>query len=57
MHPAGACPIARGSRVALVTAHPDDEAMFFSPTLLALAAQGCTLFLLCLSTGAAMHRR
>ena len=27
------------ARVLLVTAHPDDEAMFFAPTLLALAAK------------------
>jgi LmbE family N-acetylglucosaminyl deacetylase len=37
----------------LVTAHPDDEAMFFSPTILYLINQGLRVALLCLSTGAA----
>ena len=35
----------------LVTAHPDDEAMFFAPTLLALARVGVPVTVLCLSTG------
>ena len=38
-------------RLLLVTAHPDDESMFFSPTLLSLAEFKCSLFILCLSTG------
>lgn len=40
--------------VALVTAHPDDEAMFFSPTILALKQQygpRLKLHLFCLSAG------
>lgn len=39
-----------GSSVLFVTAHPDDEAMFFGPAILAL---GCHLIIhvLCLSTG------
>ena len=37
--------------VLLVTAHPDDEAMFFVPTLLALQARGVAVHVLCLSTG------
>ena len=37
--------------VLLLTAHPDDEAMFFSPTLLELVAQGWDVRGLCLSTG------
>ena len=35
----------------LVTAHPDDEAMFFGPTILRLIEQGLRVALLCLSTG------
>lgn len=35
----------------LVTAHPDDEAMFWAPTILALLDQGLRVALLCLSTG------
>jgi N-acetylglucosaminylphosphatidylinositol deacetylase len=40
-------------RIILLIAHPDDEAMFFSPTLLALTdpALGNHLKILCLSTG------
>jgi N-acetylglucosaminylphosphatidylinositol deacetylase len=38
-------------RVALVVAHPDDEAMFFTPTIASLRAQQCAIFVLCLSTG------
>jgi N-acetylglucosaminylphosphatidylinositol deacetylase len=41
------------ARIVLLIAHPDDEAMFFSPTLLALTgpALGNHLKILCLSTG------
>ncbi|KIS71874.1 N-acetylglucosaminylphosphatidylinositol deacetylase [Mycosarcoma maydis] len=39
------------SSALLVTAHPDDEAMFFAPAIQALAAAGTTIFALCLSTG------
>lgn len=35
----------------LVTAHPDDECMFFTPLILGLQAQGLAVCLLCLSTG------
>lgn len=39
-------------RVLLVIAHPDDECMFFGPTLLALSRRpGCQLYVLCLSNG------
>lgn len=38
------------ARALLVIAHPDDEAMFFSPTILALLAKSCRVFVLCLST-------
>ncbi|XP_026579102.1 N-acetylglucosaminyl-phosphatidylinositol de-N-acetylase [Pseudonaja textilis] len=37
------------TRVLFVTAHPDDEAMFFAPTILAL--KSASLWLLCGSTG------
>ena len=38
-------------RVLLVIAHPDDESMFFAPTVLGLRAQRIPVFILCLSTG------
>lgn len=41
-----------GPRTALIlTAHPDDEVMFFTPTILALLAAGWEVSALCLSTG------
>ena len=44
--------IAKARRVLLVMAHPDDETMFFGPTILNLSRQEETkVFLLCLSTG------
>jgi N-acetylglucosaminylphosphatidylinositol deacetylase len=39
------------SRVLLVTAHPDDECMFFGPTLVALRKKNCRIFVLCMSRG------
>lgn len=40
------------NRVLIVTAHPDDESMFFGPTILSLAKRpNCQLYLLCLSNG------
>lgn len=39
-----------GRRVMLVTSHPDDEVMFFGPTILGLT-QGCDIYLLCMSSG------
>ena len=46
-------PLLRGKRICLLIAHPDDEAMFFSPTLSALAAPGLGnhIKILCLSSG------
>ena len=43
-------------RVLIVTSHPDDETMFFGPTILSLCRgkssfQGKNVFLLCMSTG------
>lgn len=39
-------------RVLLVTAHPDDESMFFGPTILSLIRRkNCKIYLLCLSNG------
>ncbi|XP_049715754.1 N-acetylglucosaminyl-phosphatidylinositol de-N-acetylase isoform X3 [Elephas maximus indicus] len=40
-----------GSRTLLVTAHPDDEALFFAPTVLGLARLGHRVSLLCFSAG------
>lgn len=40
------------SRVLLLTAHPDDECMFFGPTLIALRKRkNCRIFVLCMSRG------
>lgn len=39
-------------RVLLVIAHPDDECMFFGPTVLNFTGnKNCTLYIMCLSTG------
>lgn len=38
-------------RVLIVTAHPDDECMFFAPTILALTRAGIEVHVLCLSRG------
>lgn len=35
----------------VLTAHPDDECMFFAPTIISLASRGCNISALCLSTG------
>nr|XP_044987187.1 N-acetylglucosaminyl-phosphatidylinositol de-N-acetylase isoform X2 [Jaculus jaculus] len=40
-----------GSRALLVIAHPDDEAMFFAPTVLGLARLKHLVSVLCFSTG------
>jgi N-acetylglucosaminylphosphatidylinositol deacetylase len=37
--------------VLLVIAHPDDEAMFFTPLLLRLKELQCFITILCLSSG------
>uniref|UniRef100_A0A673KK10 N-acetylglucosaminylphosphatidylinositol deacetylase n=1 Tax=Sinocyclocheilus rhinocerous TaxID=307959 RepID=A0A673KK10_9TELE len=39
------------TRALLVTAHPDDECMFFAPTVLKLVESQAAVYLLCLSTG------
>ncbi|OJJ51000.1 hypothetical protein ASPZODRAFT_55518 [Penicilliopsis zonata CBS 506.65] len=46
-------PRVRNKRICLLIAHPDDEAMFFAPTVLALTKPdlGNHLKILCLSTG------
>lgn len=43
--------------ILLVTAHPDDEVMFFSPLLDAARANGWRVEVLCLTDGAAVERR
>ena len=45
-------PITLPGRVLLVTAHPDDEVIFFASTITALHASGSEVFLLCLTDGA-----
>ncbi|XP_054703831.1 N-acetylglucosaminyl-phosphatidylinositol de-N-acetylase isoform X3 [Grus americana] len=42
---------ANGVRALLVTAHPDDEAMFFAPTVLGLGRAGARAAVLCCSAG------
>ncbi|KIV99431.1 uncharacterized protein PV09_08863 [Verruconis gallopava] len=46
-------PTLQGKRILLLIAHPDDEAMFFAPTLLALSRPelGNHIKILCLSSG------
>ena len=44
-------PIRDPGRVLLVTAHPDDEVIFFASTISALHASGREVFLLCLTNG------
>ncbi len=44
-------PINHPGRVLLVTAHPDDETVFFGPAITALHARGSEVYLLCLTTG------
>lgn len=48
-----AFPTLRGKRIVLLIAHPDDEAMFFAPTVLALTKPDRQnhLKILCLSSG------
>lgn len=47
-------PKLRNKRICLFIAHPDDEAMFFAPTVLALTepSLGNHVKILCLSSGA-----
>ncbi|ODA77069.1 hypothetical protein RJ55_07587 [Drechmeria coniospora] len=49
----GRFPMLRNKRICLLIAHPDDEAMFFAPTVLALTRPetGNHVKILCLSTG------
>jgi N-acetylglucosaminylphosphatidylinositol deacetylase len=46
-------PMLRGKRITLLIAHPDDEAMFFAPTVLGLTKKelGNHVEILCLSSG------
>lgn len=52
-------PCLKNKRICLLIAHPDDEAMFFAPTLLALARPetGNHVKVLCLSTGQSLPVR
>ncbi|XP_074452282.1 N-acetylglucosaminyl-phosphatidylinositol de-N-acetylase [Larus michahellis] len=47
---------AGGVRALLVTAHPDDEAMFFAPTVLGLGKAGARPAVLCCSPGNYYHQ-
>jgi len=44
-------------RVLLVTAHPDDESMFFAPTLSLLLHRRADIHLLCLTNGEEPSKR
>ena len=52
-HTVSTLPQLRGQRICLLIAHPDDEAMFFSPMLLALTKPefGNHVRIMCLSEG------
>ncbi|OEL26515.1 putative N-acetylglucosaminyl-phosphatidylinositol de-N-acetylase, partial [Dichanthelium oligosanthes] len=41
----------RGRNVLVVVAHPDDESMFFAPTILFLKSKGHNIHILCMSQG------
>lgn len=41
----------KSRRTLLVIAHPDDETMFFAPTIHGLLFSGSTVYVLCISTG------
>lgn len=41
--------------VLIVTAHPDDECMFFGPSTVAFGNADCNVFLICLSRGNEMN--
>ncbi|KFD48618.1 hypothetical protein M513_10473 [Trichuris suis] len=43
--------------ILLVTAHPDDECMFFAPTLLNLRRMSCHIIVVCLTSGGYRHSR
>ncbi|PIN20269.1 N-acetylglucosaminyl phosphatidylinositol de-N-acetylase [Handroanthus impetiginosus] len=43
--------VSRRRNVLLVIAHPDDESMFFTPTINYLISRGHNLFVLCMSNG------
>lgn len=48
------CTLRTWGKTLLITAHPDDECMFFAPTILALNNTKSEVFLLCLSEGTSM---
>lgn len=43
-------------RALIVTAHPDDECMFFAPTIIRLVELNASVHLLCLSEGMSSER-
>ncbi|XP_020517248.1 probable N-acetylglucosaminyl-phosphatidylinositol de-N-acetylase isoform X3 [Amborella trichopoda] len=47
----GAGDITKKMNILLVIAHPDDESMFFIPTIIKLTSAGHNLHILCISTG------
>lgn len=43
--------VSAGKNILILIAHPDDECMFFSPTILGLLVKGHRVFVVCLSKG------
>jgi N-acetylglucosaminylphosphatidylinositol deacetylase len=50
-------PFKHGDRVLIVTAHPDDETIFFSPTIVSLIRARIPVSILCLSNGGTLLLR
>ena len=48
-------PFQNARRILLITAHPDDESMFFGPVIMKLKQERSQIYLLCLSTGDAYN--
>lgn len=44
-------PVKNGTRCLLLIAHPDDECMFFAPTIVHLIQKQCKFYVLCATTG------
>ena len=51
------CQFPMGQNVLLVIAHPDDECMFFGPTIQTLNVLGNTINILCMTSGEVIDSR
>ncbi|GAA0145982.1 deacetylase [Lithospermum erythrorhizon] len=47
----------RVRNILLVIAHPDDESMFFTPTIIYLTSRGHNVHILCISTGEIHYKK